>query len=164
MRFATVFVSASLLSSVSAAYHRRQVPGSGLPSCATDCLNNPTNLGGCQPTDLSCLCKSLPFVQSTFACVMTSCKGADQQSAITGAESICLDFGVTLAAESSAIVAGLSTVASGASVTGSAQVTSTGSSGTPTPTNSPSSARSLFGGGGVLAATVVAAVTVALSL
>ncbi|KAJ7688376.1 hypothetical protein B0H17DRAFT_1068367 [Mycena rosella] len=123
MRFTALLASASLLSSVSAAYHRRQLPG--FPNCADNCLNNPTNLGGCQLADETCLCKSLPFVQTTFACLLAACQGADQQSAIQGAENLCLTFvlrllaslskdsygfqGVTLAAESSAIVAGLST-------------------------------------------------------
>ncbi|KAF7330755.1 tRNA-specific adenosine deaminase 1 [Mycena venus] len=66
--------------------------------------------------------------------------GADQQSAISGAESLCLEFGVTLAAESSAIAAGLSTAASGASITGSsAQGTGATSS---TTAHYPSSLRS----------------------
>ncbi|KAJ7816616.1 hypothetical protein B0H13DRAFT_1663299, partial [Mycena leptocephala] len=54
--------------------------------CADNCLNDPANLGGCQQTDLTCLCKSLPFVQSTFACIQAACQGADQQTAINGAE------------------------------------------------------------------------------
>ncbi|KAJ7499294.1 hypothetical protein FB451DRAFT_1385000 [Mycena latifolia] len=164
MRFATVLTSASLLSSASATYHRRQqLPG--FPDCADNCLNNPTNLGGCQLGDETCLCKSLPFVETTVACIMAACKEtSDQQTAISGAESLCLNFGVTLSAESSAIFAGLSTIASGASVTGSGQVTGGGSStSAPVPTNSPSSARSLFNGY-IFGATVVACVTAALSL
>ncbi|KAJ7873357.1 hypothetical protein B0H14DRAFT_2720387 [Mycena olivaceomarginata] len=115
MRFAAILASVSIISSVAGAYHPRQ----GTPACADDCINKPSNLGGCEQTDGTCLCKSLPFVQTTFACIIAACQGADQQSAITGAENLCLNFGVTLAAESSAIVAGLSTIASGASITGS---------------------------------------------
>ncbi|KAJ7087212.1 hypothetical protein B0H15DRAFT_843080 [Mycena belliarum] len=117
MRFAALTFSASLLSSVSATYCLRQLPG--FPDCADNCLNNPQNLGGCQLADESCLCKSLPFVQTTFACIMAACQGADQQAAVNGAENLCSMFGVTLAAESSAIVAGLSTI-------GSASITSGG--------------------------------------
>ncbi|KAJ7122805.1 hypothetical protein C8R44DRAFT_155046 [Mycena epipterygia] len=162
MRFAAVFTSASLLSSVSATYYQRQIPG--FPSCANTCISAPTNLGGCQPTDEGCLCKSLPFIQTTLACIMNACQGADQQSAISGAEGLCLNFGVTLSAESSAIAAGIST-AVGASTTasGSGQVTSAGSSTAPSPTASPNSARSLFSGY-VLGAIVVGCVTAALSL
>ncbi|KAJ6510208.1 hypothetical protein C8R47DRAFT_787388 [Mycena vitilis] len=114
MLIVAVFAFVSLFSSVSGAYSRRQIPG--FPDCANNCLNNPTNLGGCQPTDETCLCKSLPFVQTTFACIQSSCQApADQQAAVSGAESLCENFGVTLTAESSAIFAGLSTISSGAS-------------------------------------------------
>ncbi|KAJ7047736.1 hypothetical protein C8F04DRAFT_20543 [Mycena alexandri] len=140
MRFGTVFTAMSLSSSVLAAYPR-QLPG--FPSCANTCLNEPTNLGGCQETDETCLCKSLVFVETTFACIMAACQGADQQTAINGAESLCLNFGVTLAAESSSIVAGLSTISSGAFVTGNPGVST---SATPAPTASTGAARHLASG------------------
>ncbi|KAJ6627450.1 hypothetical protein B0H10DRAFT_1941189 [Mycena sp. CBHHK59/15] len=146
MRFTAVAASFSLLSaSVSAAHFRRQLPG--IPDCANNCLNNPATLGGCQQTDEACLCKSLPFLQSTFSCIMAACQGADQQSAINGAENLCSAFGVTLSAESSAIVAGISTAASGATTTvsgGGAITSSAGSSATPAATNSPNSAASPY--------------------
>ncbi|KAJ7162593.1 hypothetical protein C8R43DRAFT_990857 [Mycena crocata] len=133
MRFSLALVSLSLLSSVSATYERRQI--SGFPQCANDCLNNPANLGGCQQTDETCLCKSLPFVQTTFSCITKACQGADQQAAISGAESLCLNFGVTLTAESSAIVAGTSTAVSGTSTTGNGgKTTGATSSTSPAPT------------------------------
>ncbi|KAJ7716509.1 hypothetical protein B0H16DRAFT_1613470 [Mycena metata] len=144
MRFTTVFATLSLLTSVSAAHYPRQAyPGFPTDGCADNCLNNPSNLGGCSQSDLGCLCKSLPFIQSTFACIQTACQGADQQTAVNGAESLCLNFGVTLAAESSAIVAGLPSASSGASITGSG--TQGTSSTPPAPTNT-GSARQLSTG------------------
>ncbi|KAJ7755672.1 hypothetical protein DFH07DRAFT_821358 [Mycena maculata] len=142
MRFTAGLTFVSLLSSVSAGHYLRQLPG--FPSCADDCLNDPTNLGGCAVTDESCLCNSLPFVQTTFACITAACQGSDQQSAISGAENLCLDFGVTLTAESSAIVAGLSTAAGASTTTVASQITSSTSSTAPTVT--PNSAHSLFMG------------------
>ncbi|KAJ7367915.1 hypothetical protein DFH08DRAFT_829750 [Mycena albidolilacea] len=159
MRFAAILASVSIISSVAGAYHPRQIPG--FPACANDCLNKPSNLGGCAQTDETCLCKSLPFVQTTFACITAACQGADQQSAITGAENLCLNFGVTLAAESSAIMAGLSTIASGASITGAPSSTAPPPSSTPSPTGSTGSARHLTGG--ILGATVALGVAAALS-
>ncbi|KAJ6538966.1 hypothetical protein B0H19DRAFT_335187 [Mycena capillaripes] len=130
MRFVAILASLSLVSTVYGTQYSRQVPG--FPDCAQNCINDPTNLGDCQATNLECLCKRVPFIQTTYACMLAACQGPDQQSAINGAESLCLDFGVTLTAESSAIVAGLSTIASGASVTGSgSQVTNTASSTAP---------------------------------
>ncbi|KAF8211521.1 hypothetical protein K438DRAFT_1752254 [Mycena galopus ATCC 62051] len=133
MRFAATLAAVSIISSVAGAYHPRQIPG--FPACASNCLNDPTNLGGCQQTDESCLCNSLPFVETTFACITAACQGADQQSAITGAENFCLDFDVTLSAESSVIAAGLSTLSLGASITGSSSPSLTSSS-APAPTSS----------------------------
>ncbi|KAJ7283426.1 hypothetical protein C8J57DRAFT_1292525 [Mycena rebaudengoi] len=147
MRLTVVVVSLlSLLVSVVASVHRRQIPG--FPSCADDCLNNPPTLGGCKQTDEFCLCNSLPFVQGTFACITAACQGTDQQSAIGAAESLCLNFGVTLADKSSAIVAGLSTAGSR-----SASTTPPGGQGTsapsppPTPTNS-ATGKSILNGPG----------------
>jgi len=33
-------------------------------------------------------------VETTCACILAACQGADQQSAISGAENLCLDFGL----------------------------------------------------------------------
>ncbi|KAJ7937407.1 hypothetical protein B0H13DRAFT_213419 [Mycena leptocephala] len=159
MRVTATLAALSLLSFVSGAYHARQIPG--LPACANNCLNNPTNLGGCAQTDETCLCKSLPFVETTYACVLAACQGADQQSAIGVAENLCLVFGVTLAAESSIIMAGLSTIGSGASITGNGSPSGTSST-TPAPTGSTGSAGHLTGGY-LLATTVVVCVFAALS-
>ncbi|KAJ7030038.1 hypothetical protein C8F04DRAFT_1264385 [Mycena alexandri] len=144
MRFTTVFASLSLLTFVSAAHYPRQAyPGFPTDGCADNCLNNPSNLGGCSQSDINCLCNSLPFVQSTFACIQTACQGADQQTAINGAEGLCLSFGVTLAAESSAIVAGLPSASSGASITGPG---SQGTSSVPPVPTTAGSARQLYTG------------------
>ncbi|KAJ7477098.1 hypothetical protein B0H11DRAFT_2029682 [Mycena galericulata] len=136
MRFSAVLITLlSLLgSSVSVAHYQRQLPG--FPSCADNCLNNPTNLGGCAVTDENCLCNSLPFVQTTFACITAACQGSDQVSAINGAENLCLDFGVTLTAESSAIVAGLSTGAGASTAASGSKVIASASSTAPVATAS----------------------------
>ncbi|KAJ7229078.1 hypothetical protein GGX14DRAFT_311277, partial [Mycena pura] len=60
------------------------------PACADNCLNDPPNLGGCLISDFKCLCNSFPFLSSTLACIQTACQGADQQTAISGAEDLCL--------------------------------------------------------------------------
>ncbi|KAK7061390.1 hypothetical protein R3P38DRAFT_2829216 [Favolaschia claudopus] len=153
MRLTALHASLCLFLACSAAIHSPRQQPPGFPSCANDCLNNPANLEGCQPTDETCLCKSLPFVQTTFACILAACNStADQQSAIAGAESLCLDFGVTLTAESSAIVAGLSTIASGATTTGGP---SQSTSSTPAAAPSTGSGQQLAGGLFVSTALVV---------
>ncbi|KAF7304337.1 CFEM domain-containing protein [Mycena chlorophos] len=102
MRFLQALAAASLVASASAVHLRRQIPG--FPSCADNCLNNPTNLGGCSIADEKCLCQSTAYLQSTLSCINAACpSSADQATSVQGATSLCASFGVNLSSESAAI-------------------------------------------------------------
>ncbi|KAF7303662.1 CFEM domain-containing protein [Mycena indigotica] len=128
MRLFLSFLALATLAN--AANVQRQLPG--FPSCATNCLNNPTTLGGCSIADEKCLCQSVPYLQSTLACINAACPSPeDQQKSIVGAENLCSNFGVTITSQSAAIFGGLSTVAN------SPSGVSGGSSGPSSPAPSP---------------------------
>ncbi|KAF9452080.1 hypothetical protein P691DRAFT_772556 [Macrolepiota fuliginosa MF-IS2] len=123
MRFSVAVAVATLASSVSASLVARQ-----LPQCANSCIMS-ADLGGCQPTDNACLCKSQKFVNSTTTCIGTQCTGSDLQAALTAAQQLCAVVGVTLTSIPSNFPTGGVASSTGASPTtsGSAAGTTPGS-------------------------------------
>ncbi|KAJ3720401.1 hypothetical protein C8R42DRAFT_670538 [Lentinula raphanica] len=125
-----ILAMASLaMGSSSAESVRRQL---SLPTCALPCLTSTssTSFGNCSSTDEACLCSNPQFISTTTTCIEGACSGNDLQTAISAAESLCAEAGVTLDASSIlASVAATATVSFGASTSsGSASPTSGGAS------------------------------------
>ncbi|KAJ7062061.1 hypothetical protein C8F01DRAFT_1368728 [Mycena amicta] len=138
-----LLAAACLIASTYAVHLRRQLPG--FPPCADNCLNTPTNLGGCSISDEKCLCNSLAYLETTLACIYAACPAStDQQMSVVGAENLCLSFGATLTTESSIIFAALSTlIPTSVTTANSSSPTSTPASSAPPATSSTGSSRKL---------------------
>ncbi|QRV99018.1 CFEM domain protein [Ceratobasidium sp. AG-Ba] len=141
----------AFVAAASASVFERQ----GIPACAMQCMAT-ADYGSCQPTDNACLCKSDTFVNSTYICIASTCKGDDLDSAIAGARALCAASGVTLT-QSIPASTGAPTATSPA---GSGSASATASS-TAAPSSSPNSA-STFGVSGLGALAALAGVVFAL--
>nr|GAT51826.1 predicted protein [Mycena chlorophos] len=161
MRFLQALAAASLVASASAVHLRRQIPG--FPSCADNCLNNPSNLGGCSIADEKCLCQSTAYLQSTLSCINAACpSSADQATSVQGATSLCASFGVNLSSESAAVF-GSATASAGATSGSSPSAASTSAAATTSATSKSAAANSKVAGSGTyryIAAIVVPAFAV----
>ncbi|KAJ3802074.1 hypothetical protein GGU11DRAFT_766645 [Lentinula aff. detonsa] len=96
--------------SSSADFVRRQLD---LPPCALPCLTATasTSFGNCSSTDEACLCTNPQFIGNTTTCIEGACIGNDLQTAISAAESLCAQAGVTL--NVSSILGSVSATATG---------------------------------------------------
>ncbi|VDC05269.1 unnamed protein product [Peniophora sp. CBMAI 1063] len=131
MRFAVV----ALFFAASASAATLNLSKRDYPSCANTCLVNP-DLGGCDSaSDLTCVCHSQTFIDSTSACIAKACSGSDLDQANETARDACLAVGVTITAVSSSAAAGSSTAASA-----SASATAPASSGASSASGSASAA------------------------
>ncbi|KII91555.1 hypothetical protein PLICRDRAFT_84951, partial [Plicaturopsis crispa FD-325 SS-3] len=124
MRFTSaILILSTVYASASAAIVSRQ----SLPNCAAPCLSGSSvNYGGCSPQDNKCLCNSQTFVQSSTACIQSSCTGDDLTNAEELAQSLCAAIGVTLsssAPSSTGSSSASSTASSAASTTSAASAT-----------------------------------------
>ncbi|KAJ3975649.1 hypothetical protein EV361DRAFT_945974 [Lentinula raphanica] len=92
----------------------------------------------------ACLCSNPQFISTTTTCIEGACSGNDLQTAISAAESLCAEAGVTLDASSIlASVAATATVSFGASTSsGSASPTSGSASAATNSTSSSNGASS----------------------
>ncbi|KAG8769154.1 hypothetical protein FRC12_005132 [Ceratobasidium sp. 428] len=113
---------------------RRQA---AMPACAMQCIMN-ADLGNCDQTDNTCLCKSQAFVDSTYSCIATACQGDDLNTATAASRALCAAAGVTLtqSAPASATPTGTPTGAGQSSVATSHP---SSSSATAAPSGSPNS-------------------------
>ncbi|EIM87111.1 uncharacterized protein STEHIDRAFT_120844 [Stereum hirsutum FP-91666 SS1] len=116
----TVFVLASAVASASAS---RLFPRQSYPSCALPCLAS-ADFAGCDSSDLTCLCNSSTFVDSTTECIAGACSGDDLTQADNAAVSECEAVGVTL----TSTPASSSTAAASSSAAGSASASTTSGS------------------------------------
>ncbi|KAJ4474358.1 hypothetical protein J3R30DRAFT_3508291 [Lentinula aciculospora] len=82
-----------------------------LPTCALPCLTatSSTSFGNCSSTDEACLCTNPQFISNTTTCIEGACTGNDLQTAISAAESLCAQAGVTI--DASSILASVSATA-----------------------------------------------------
>ncbi|KAJ4476258.1 hypothetical protein C8R41DRAFT_846171 [Lentinula lateritia] len=82
-----------------------------LPTCALPCLTatSSTSFGNCSSTDDACLCSNPQFISNTATCIEGACTGNDLQTALSAAEALCAQAGVTL--DPSSILASVSTTA-----------------------------------------------------
>ncbi|KZV64000.1 hypothetical protein PENSPDRAFT_669323 [Peniophora sp. CONT] len=160
MRFAVV----ALFFAASASAATLNLSKRDYPSCANTCLVNP-DLGGCDSaTDLTCVCHSQTFIDSTSECIAKSCSGSDLDQANETARQACLAVGVTITAVSSTTAAASSTAASpsasatspaGSSAASSASVSASAAAASSTSSSSGASstgANLLVGGAAVLGA------------
>ncbi|QRV84983.1 CFEM domain protein [Ceratobasidium sp. AG-Ba] len=143
----------AFVAAASASVFERQ----SIPSCAMQCMAS-ADYGSCQPTDNACLCKSDTFVNSTYACIASTCKGNDLENAIAGARALCAASGVTLTQSIPASTAAPTATSPAGSSSGSASATA---SSTAAPSSSPNSASTL-GVSGLGALAAVAGVVFAL--
>ncbi|KAJ3906995.1 hypothetical protein F5879DRAFT_944013 [Lentinula edodes] len=135
--FALLLAAAAVAGSTSASeLSRRQF---NLPTCALPCLTatSSTSFGNCSSTDEACLCSNPQFISNATTCIEGACTGNDLQTAISAAEALCAQAGVTL--DTSSIIASVSATAttplvSAGSGSASANPTAT-TSGTSSSTN-----------------------------
>ncbi|CAE6537725.1 unnamed protein product [Rhizoctonia solani] len=140
MRVSIVLAALAAVASASSIGKRQ------IPSCALTCMTS-ANTGSCSSTDNTCLCKSTAFVDSTYNCIASTCKGDDLTNAVAAARALCVAAGVTLTQTMPAATGGTATA------TGTA---------TSTPTSSSNGAINLSGSPMVGALAVMAGVVFAL--
>ncbi|EON66655.1 hypothetical protein W97_05901 [Coniosporium apollinis CBS 100218] len=65
-----------------------------LPVCARNCVGS--NLGGCNPIDVRCICSNTDYISGLSCCVLNSCSPEDQQRTIDFAleRTECVKFGI----------------------------------------------------------------------
>ncbi|KAK0199809.1 hypothetical protein DFS33DRAFT_195154 [Desarmillaria ectypa] len=99
-----------------------------LPACALPCITN-VDYGNCSPSDNACLCKSATYVNTTTTCIESSCSGSDLTTAISTAQALCAQVGVTFSSTSlptgSATSSGSSRSVAASTTASSARVSST---------------------------------------
>ncbi|KZP09227.1 hypothetical protein FIBSPDRAFT_1047496 [Athelia psychrophila] len=66
-----------------------------LPSCAVPCIEN-ANYGTCGQQDNVCMCNDDNFIDTTTACIESTCSGSDLINAEQYSQAICRSVGVTL--------------------------------------------------------------------
>lgn len=121
MRFSAVVAFLGAAASVSAS----TIVSRQLPDCAMTCLTSaPT--GTCSATDNACLCRNEEFIAAATTCISTTCQGDDLTTALTVAQAMCANEGVTLGAPGA--------TTSGASTTGAPATTSGATTSAPTNT------------------------------
>ncbi|KAJ3808340.1 hypothetical protein EV368DRAFT_84802 [Lentinula lateritia] len=107
--FASLLAAVAVAGSTFASGHSpRQL---NLPTCALPCLTatSSTSFGSCSSTDEACLCSNPQFISNTTTCIEGACTGNDLQTAISAAEALCAQAGVTL--DPSSILASVSATA-----------------------------------------------------
>ncbi|KAJ3926401.1 MAG: hypothetical protein NXY57DRAFT_1029139 [Lentinula lateritia] len=108
-----------------------------LPTCALPCLTatSSTSFGNCSSTDDACLCSNPQFISNTATCIEGACTGNDLQTALSAAEALCAQAGVTL--DPSSILASASaTVTTPLASAGSGSVSANPSATTSGPSSS----------------------------
>ncbi|KAF8688546.1 CFEM domain, partial [Rhizoctonia solani] len=100
-----------------------------IPDCATTCIMS-ADVGTCG-RDNTCLCKSDAFVNSTYGCISSTCKGNDLEQAVAAARALCIAAGVTLTqtVPASTGATGTGATPTATSPTTSSPTTSSGSNG-----------------------------------
>ncbi|KAG8715041.1 hypothetical protein FRC11_006001 [Ceratobasidium sp. 423] len=143
MRVSIVLAALAAVASASSIGKRQ------IPSCALTCMTS-ADTGSCASTDNTCLCKSESFVNSTYTCIASTCKGDDLTNAVAAARALCIAAGVTL------------TQTVPASTGAGATATSHSAAASSTPTSSSNGAINLSGSPMVGALAVMAGVAFAL--
>ncbi|KAK7052991.1 hypothetical protein VNI00_004312 [Paramarasmius palmivorus] len=99
------------------------------PDCYLPCITGAQLPAECG-MDNACLCRNQQFVDSTSACIASSCSGDDLAAAQKFAQDLCLQASVTLSADTASQTASQTGSQSGSQTETSAPTqTSTGSNG-----------------------------------
>ncbi|KAJ5152516.1 hypothetical protein N7492_009796 [Penicillium capsulatum] len=61
----------------------------GLPTCASDCLNPAIAGSSCSPDDTTCICNDAPLQQNATQCVLTQCMPKDQLTSKKNMDYMC---------------------------------------------------------------------------
>ncbi|QPG99496.1 hypothetical protein C2857_001927 [Epichloe festucae Fl1] len=110
-----------------------------IPKCAYSCITSHitgTDIAGCKPADIACVCNNKDFISSISCCLEKDCQKDDIQSTIKFASGICNASGVKTPTE---LVCNKNAASSGASTSTAASRTQNGSgtgTGTATATTS----------------------------
>ncbi|KAI0057997.1 hypothetical protein BV25DRAFT_1919699 [Artomyces pyxidatus] len=94
---------ATVATTISASSLRRRSSATTYPDCAIPCLEN-ADLGSCAFTDLTCLCNSPSFIDSTTVCIYGACSGADLAQANAAAQEACATVSVALTSTPAAVL------------------------------------------------------------
>lgn len=120
----------------------------GYPSCANSCFSICDKYCPSSNVDLTCACRTGPYIQEIFSCLKKACPRADLVGMVTINEAACKVFGYDISQYISASASSAGTTATG--------VPASASSGASTSTSGSSTGGNAGGsGGGVPVSTVV---------
>ncbi|OAA48732.1 CFEM domain protein [Metarhizium rileyi] len=95
-----------------------------IPKCAFSCVSSyisGTNIAGCKPADIACVCKNQEFINGISCCLQKDCSKEEVDSTISFANQLCTASGVETPKQ-------LVCSAGSASASGSAAATKTSTS------------------------------------
>ncbi|KAG5941307.1 hypothetical protein E4U59_001822 [Claviceps monticola] len=157
--------SAVIALAVATGFVAAQVPQlDKIPKCAYSCVSSyitGTNIAGCAPADIACVCGNQEFLSGISCCLEKDCSKDDIKSTIDFAAGLCNASGVKtpkeLICKNNAASSGASS-SSGAAVaatpTASGSQTSASGSGAPAASKTNAAAAPYANAGGVLGAVV----------
>ncbi|KAH0595921.1 hypothetical protein MHUMG1_06471 [Metarhizium humberi] len=101
-----------------------------IPQCAQSCVSSyvtGTNIAGCKPADIGCICKNEAFIQGISCCLEKVCDQADIDKTINVATGLCAASGVDTPKQLVCSSGSASASGSAATKTGSSSPTASGS-------------------------------------
>ncbi|KAG5946244.1 hypothetical protein E4U60_004386 [Claviceps pazoutovae] len=155
--------SAVIALAVATGFVAAQVPQlDKIPKCAYSCVSSyitGTNIAGCAPADIACVCGNQEFLSGISCCLEKDCSKDDIKSTIDFAAGLCNASGVKtpkeLICKNNAASSGASSgAAAAATPTASGSQTSASGSGAPAASKTNAAAAPYANAGGVLGAVV----------
>ncbi|KAG6040715.1 hypothetical protein E4U41_007329 [Claviceps citrina] len=156
-----------IILAVASGFAAAQVPQlDKIPTCAYSCVSSyitGTNIAGCPPADIACVCSNKDFLGGISCCLQKDCSKGDIQATIEFAAGLCNASGVKTPTQlvcnkdAAPPAASKSASASGTGAATTASGSQTSSTGPPTPTKTNAAAPVHANAGGVLGAVLAVA-------